>query len=324
MAIVGDIAAIRDFNRFYTRQIGLLEEGHLKSPYTLGQARLIYEIGTTRAVSASDLSRRLGMDAGLVSRMLKGLEAEGLVARSASRADRRRSELSLTEMGRTAFSALDDASSQAVSAWLAPLPDHRKTALLAAMQEIRRQIEGPDANAPFVLRDPKVGDLAFVAHRQAVLYAREHGFDWTYEALVCEIVASFTRSFDRTCERCWIAERDGETVGSVFVVKQSETVARLRLLYVDPAARGLGLGRRLVAEAVRFATECGYGKMTLWTNDILLSARRLYEAAGFVLVEQEKHRSFGRDLVGQTWDLALPSGPKQHRAMPERRGGAPV
>ncbi|UIJ73550.1 helix-turn-helix domain-containing GNAT family N-acetyltransferase [Aurantimonas sp. HBX-1] len=303
MALSDEIAAVRDFNRFYTRQIGLLEEGLLKTPYTLGQARLIYEIATRTSAAAIDLARSLDMDQGLLSRMLKALEGQGLVVRSPSSHDQRRSVLGLTDKGAEVFAELDAASAEAVAAWLAPLAQEDRQRLVAAMKELRRLIEGR-RTAP-VLRDPAVGDLAWVTHRQAVLYASEYGFDWTYEALVARIVSDFASHFDAQRERCWIAEQDGAIVGSVFVVRQSDSVAKLRLLYVEPSARGQGLGANLVGRAVGFAADAGYSDITLWTNSVLVAARRLYEAAGFSLVGEEPHHSFGCDLVGQTWNKRL-------------------
>ena len=297
------IAVIRAFNRFYTRQIGLLEDRLLHSPFTLVQARLIYEVATREGVSASDLAADLGMDPGLLSRMLKALVADGILSRLVSDTDQRRAELHLTEAGRAAFARLDAASAQSIGAWLSALSDDESRQLVAAMTQVRRLIERrPSAT---VLREPAVGDLSLVTHRQAVLYAGEYGFDASYEALVARIVSDFVRDFVPGRERCWIAERDGSIAGSVFVVRQSDTVAKLRLLYVEPAARGEGLGRRLVDEAVGFATAAGYQTMTLWTNSILVAARRLYEAAGFTLVAEEPHHSFGRDLVGQTFEKQL-------------------
>jgi DNA-binding MarR family transcriptional regulator/GNAT superfamily N-acetyltransferase len=297
------IAVIRAFNRSYTRQIGLLEDRLLHSPFTLVQARLIFEVATREGVSASDLAADLGMDPGLLSRMLKALVAEGILARLVSDTDQRRAELHLTEAGRAAFARLDAASAQSIGTWLSDLSDDESCLLVAAMRQVRRLIERrPSAT---VLREPAVGDLSLVTHRQAVLYAGEYGFDASYEALVARIVSDFVRDFVPGRERCWIAERDGSIAGSVFVVRQSETVAKLRLLYVEPTARGEGLGGRLVDEAVGFATAAGYRTMTLWTNSILTAARRLYEAAGFTLVAEEPHHSFGRDLVGQTFEKQL-------------------
>ncbi|BDA85044.1 GNAT family N-acetyltransferase [Aureimonas sp. SA4125] len=307
MASNEHIAVIRAFNRFYTRQIGLLEDRLLHSPFTLVQARLIYEIATRRGLAASDLAADLGMDPGLLSRMLKTLVADGIVARLVSDTDQRRAELRLTETGSAAFDHLDAASAQAIGAWLSTRSDEECSRMVAAMTEIRRLVEHQPAAV--VLCEPAVGDLALVTHRQALLYAEEYGFDARYEALVARIVSDFVQSFVPGRERCWIADRAGTLAGSVFVVCQSETVAKLRLLYVEPAARGEGLGARLVDEAVCFAAACGYKTMTLWTNSVLVSARRLYEAAGFSLVAEEPHHSFGQDLIGQTWEKSLVATP---------------
>lgn len=303
MELSDEIATVRDFNRFYTRQIGLLEEGLLKTPYTLGQARLIYEIATRESAAAIDLARSLDMDQGLLSRMLKVLEGNQIVVRAPSDQDQRRAVLGLTDKGAAVFADLDAASAESVATWLAPLAQEDRERLVIAMAELRRLIEGR-RTAP-VLRDPAVGDLAWVTHRQAVLYAREHGFDWTYEALVARIVSDFASHFDAVRERCWIAEQDGVIVGSVFVVRQSDSVAKLRLLYVEPGARGQGLGAKLVVRAIGFAADAGYREITLWTNSVLHAARHIYEVAGFSLIAEEPHRSFGRDLVGQTWIKSL-------------------
>jgi DNA-binding MarR family transcriptional regulator/N-acetylglutamate synthase-like GNAT family acetyltransferase len=303
MPLSEDIAAVRDFNRFYTRQIGLLDEGLLSTPFSLGQARLIYEIATRESPAAVDVARFLGMDQGLLSRILTGLEAQGIVTRAPSDRDQRRAVLRLTQQGSEVFARLDAASADAVAAWLAPLPPADRQRLVAAMRELRRLLTA--RRTPPVLRPPAVGDLAWVTHRQAVLYASEYGFDWTYEALVARIVSDFITRFEADRERCWIAEQDGAIVGSVFVVSQSESVAKLRLLYVEPSARGQGLGADLVAQAVSFAATAGYSDITLWTNSVLVAARRLYETAGFILVGEEPHHSFGCDLVGQTWNKRL-------------------
>ena len=300
------IAAVRRFNRFYTRHLGALNHGFLRSPFSLTEARVLYEIAHRDRPTATEIARDLGLDAGYVSRILKAFRARTLIDSEASEADGRRNLLALTAQGGRAFAALDKASRDDVDALLAGLPAPEQTRLLGAMATIEDLLDDrPAEAAPYLLRPHQPGDMGWVVHRQAVLYTQEYGWDGTFEALVAEIAAQFLRDFDPARERCWIAERDGEIVGSVFVVRRSDEVAKLRLLYVEPKARGLGIGRRLVAECIRFAKAAGYRKMTLWTNDVLTAARHLYEAAGFRLVEEERHRSFGKDLVGQTWDLDL-------------------
>ena len=301
-----DIAALRRFTRFYTRQTELLNDGLLRSPFSLAEARVLYEISTRDGARASDVGRDLGLDAGYLSRILSTLDGKGLIERNRSDADRRAWALRLTPAGREAFGPLDVASNKQAAMLLRPLSPGRREALVAAMREIEAALGAkPEADAAWMLRPPRVGDMGWIVHRQGVLYHREYGWDATFEALVAEIAAAFVRSFDPAREGCWIAERQDKILGSVFLVRQSDDVAKLRLLYVEPEARGLGVGRRLVAECIRFAREAGYRALTLWTNDILVSARRIYEAAGFRLVAEERHHSFGHDLVGQNWDLAL-------------------
>ncbi len=300
------ITAVRSFNRFYTRQIGLLREGLLKSDFSLTEARVLYELANRDCLTASDLTRELGLDAGYLSRLLKKFETRRLLTRAPSTLDGRQTVLSLTVAGRAAFAPLNRASEEEVAELLARLSVEDRERAVKAMQAVQRLLgAGPEPKSSYVLRPLKVGDIGWITHRQGVLYAQEYGFDGTYEALVAEILSTFVRDFDAEWENAWIAERDGEVVGSVFIVRKSETVAKLRLLYVDPSARGLGIGRRLVEECIAFARSKGYKTMTLWTNDILLAARHIYQTAGFKLVEEDRHHSFGQDLVGQTWELEL-------------------
>jgi DNA-binding MarR family transcriptional regulator/GNAT superfamily N-acetyltransferase len=301
------IARIRRFNRFYTRQVGALDEGHLHSPFSLAEARLIYEIANTESPTAAALGRELRMDAGYLSRLLRGLERQGLLQRSRSADDRRRSILRLTAKGRATFAELDARARQQVAAFLSPLTDAEQRRLVDSMRTIDSLLGARTDQSSYRLRPPRVGEIGWIVHRQAVLYAEEYGWNQEYEALISRIAGEFLERFDPERERCWIAERDGEIVGSVFVVQhpEREGVAKLRLLYVEPSARGLGIGRQLVAECTRFAREVGYHTLTLWTNSVLISARRIYEAEGYHLVREEQHHSFGKDLVGQTWDLAL-------------------
>ncbi|WP_207481227.1 bifunctional helix-turn-helix transcriptional regulator/GNAT family N-acetyltransferase [Arenibaculum pallidiluteum] len=300
------IAAVRRFSRFYTRQIGLLDEGLLKSEFSLTECRVLYELAHRAGPSAAELGRDLGLDAGYLSRILRKFEARGLVTRAPSEADGRQSVLALTEAGGEAFAPLDRASHDEVAVMLGGLGPEQRALLVRSMAAIERLLgQGGEPRVPYVLRPLQVGDIGWITHRQGLLYAREYGWDGTYEALVAEIASGFVKNFDPRHESSWIAEREGEVVGSVFLVRQSEEVARLRLLYVEPEARGLGIGRRLVEECIRFARAKGYRTLTLWTNDVLVAARRIYETAGFVLTKEERHHSFGKDLVGQHWDLAL-------------------
>ena len=300
------IAAVRRFNRFYTRRIGVLREGLLESPFSLAEARVLYELAQRERATASELMRDLGLDAGYLSRILASFRKRGLIQRQASTADGRRILLQLTPDGRKAFAPLDSRARRDVGAMLEPLPDGERNRLVAAMQTIERLLEGADVRAaPYLLRPHRPGDIGWIVHRHGVLYAQEYGWDERFEALVAGIAARFVENYDAAGERCWIAERDGENVGCVFLVRQSRTVAKLRLLLVEPAARGHGIGARLVDECVRFARQARYRKIMLWTNDVLHAARHLYEKAGFQLVGKERHHSFGHALVGQTWELKL-------------------
>jgi DNA-binding MarR family transcriptional regulator/GNAT superfamily N-acetyltransferase len=302
------IEAVRRFNRFYTRQIGALQEGLLNSPFSLTEARVIYELAQTDGASATELGEKLGLDAGYLSRILRRFQAQGLVDRAPSPTDGRRSRISLTERGRGEFAGLNDGSRAQVGAMLGGLSPEDAKRLVGAMATVERMLgDDPEPRVPYILRPHQPGDMGWVVHRHGVLYAREHGWDETFEALVAEIAAKFIQQLDPRRDRCWIAEREGEIVGSVFLVKHTDQVAKLRLLLVEPSARGLGIGHRLVAECIRFARQAGYGRITLWTNSVLHAARKIYEQAGFTLVHEEPHHSFGHDLVGQTWDLDLSS-----------------
>lgn len=301
----GETGAIRRFNRFYTRQIGLLEEGFLNSDFSLTEGRVLYELAHRDGVTATELCRDLGLDAGYLSRILKKFTARGIVDKSPSRQDARQTKLALTRTGAEAFQPLNRTSEAQVTAMIEGLSPEERRRLVGAMATVERLLGGRKQDAELVIRPHRVGDIGLITHRQGLLYANEYGWDETYEALVAEILAAFVTNHDPERERAWIAERDGEIVGSVFLVKKSDAVAKLRLLYVEPSARGLGLGAKLVGECIAFAREKGYRTLTLWTNDILASARRIYEAAGFRLTAEEKHHSFGKDLTGQTWDLDL-------------------
>jgi len=300
------VDAVRSFNRFYTKQIGVLREGLLGSAYSLTEVRVLYELAHRSQPTASELVKELGLDAGYLSRILRNFERRGLVAKARSRADGRQSLLWLTARGSKAFAPLNARSHDEVAAMLARLSATEQGRLIDAMRTIQALLGGrAEPKVPYVLRSHRPGDMGWIIHRHGALYAQEYGWDETFEALVAEIAATFIRSFDPKRERCWIAEREGEIVGSVFLVQKSKTVGQLRLMYVEPNARGLGIGSRLVEECLRFARQVGYRKVVLWTNSVLLAARHIYEKVGFRLIHSEPHRSFGRDLVGETWELTL-------------------
>ena len=300
------IGVVRQFNRFFTRQIGVLREGLLHSPYTLTEARILFELGHRDHLTASDLCRELGLDPGYLSRILARLEQQGLLEKVRPDNDGRQRLLRLTPQGSDAFALLDQRSRDEVSEMLNDLSDEEQQRLLKAMQTIEIVLtKGLKYSDPFFLRSHEPGDMGWVIHRHGVLYAQEYGWDEHFEALVAQIVADFINNYKPERERCWIAEMDGEIIGSVFVVQSSETVAKLRLLLVEPKARGLGLGTRLVEECIRFARRSGYRKLMLWTNSILVEARHIYEKTGFKLVAEEAHHSFGHDLIGETWELIL-------------------
>jgi DNA-binding MarR family transcriptional regulator/GNAT superfamily N-acetyltransferase len=297
---------VRHFNRFWTRQIGVLGEGYLESPFSLTEVRVLYELAHREVTTASELGEELGLDAGYLSRILRGFEKHGLIHKRPSEADGRRRLLRLTERGRESFGPLDARSRSEIGAMLGGMSVAGQERLVGAMRTIEGLLSArPEPVVTYLLRPHRSGDMGWVVHRHGVLYAREYGWDERFEALVAEIVAKFIQQYDPRRERCWIAERDGEIVGCVFLVRESEEIAKLRLLLVEPEARGLGIGSRLVEECIRFARQTGYLNITLWTNDVLTSARRIYEAMGFRLVHQEPHHSFGHDLVGQTWELML-------------------
>jgi DNA-binding MarR family transcriptional regulator/GNAT superfamily N-acetyltransferase len=300
------VEAVRRFNRFYTKQIGVLQEGLLESPFSLSEARVIYELAHHEQTTATELGEDLGLDAGYLSRMLSDFHKDGLIEKQPSEADGRRNLLSMTEHGVEAFRVLNAASRSDVGTMLSELSEEEQAQLVEAMHAIEGLLGAQaECGVPYLLRPHQPGDMGWVVHRHGVLYAREYGWDERFEALVAEIVAGFIQNYDPKRERCWLAEKDGEIVGSVFLVSKSKTVAKLRLLLVEPKARGLGIGKRLVEECVRFARLVGYRKITLWTNDVLDAARHIYEKTGFCLVHEEPHHSFGHDLVGQTWELKL-------------------
>jgi DNA-binding MarR family transcriptional regulator/GNAT superfamily N-acetyltransferase len=301
--------AVRQFNRFYTRQIGVLQEGLLKSPYSLTEVRVLYEIANRQQSAASQLCAELSLDPGYLSRTLQKFQKLGLISREPSPTDGRQTLLSLTAVGKKAFAVLNARSSDEVRGMLEKLSASQRMSLTKAMSTIEALLSPANhAQPPYLLRQHQSGDLGWVVYRHGVLYSQEYGYDERFEALVAGIVAEFIKNYDPKRERCWIAERDGENIGAVFLVKKSDMVAKLRLLLVEPSARGMGVGKRLVAECVRFAHQAGYKKMVLWTQSELTAARKIYEQAGFKLAKQEAHQSWGRnDLVSETWQLKIGS-----------------
>ena len=301
------VAAVRRFNRFYTRQIGVLNERLLRSRFSLTEARVLYELARREKPTAAGLSRELGVDAGYLSRIIHGFEKQKFIQRVPAEADGRQSLLSLTARGLEAFAGLNARSDEEIRTMLSGLSESEQIRMVGAMETIENLLgdRRPKHASPYLLRPHQVGDMGWVVHRHGVLYAQEYGWDERFEALVAGIVKRFIERYDPKRERCWIAERDGAPVGSVFVVQRSQNVAQLRMLLVEPQARGLGIGRRLVDECLRFARQAGYRRIMLWTNDVLVSARKIYEAAGFSLKHEAPHHSFGHDLVGQTWELKL-------------------
>ncbi len=298
--------SVRSFNRFYTKQIGLLREGFLKTPFSLTQARVLYELGKQPGIRWSELLEELGLDPGYLSRLVKSFERRKLVRRLQSKKDRRVKHLSLTASGRKEFQNLNARSEAEISEVLADMNGSQQQRLVDSMTAIRELLSGAEVGErAFELRTHRPGDIGWVIARHGELYAQEYRWDSSFEGLVAEIAGKFLLHFDGQRERCWIAERMGARLGCVFLIKQSNTMAKLRLLLVEPTARGMGVGGRLVDECIEFAGQAGYRKLTLWTNDILRAARRIYERAGFYLVKEEKHHSFGHDLVGQFWELKL-------------------
>jgi DNA-binding MarR family transcriptional regulator/N-acetylglutamate synthase-like GNAT family acetyltransferase len=300
------IATVRAFNRFYTRKLEVLDQHHLKTPFSLSEARVMFELAHRGDLSAKEIGLELGLDPGYLSRIVQKFDEDGLVSRKALPADRRQYQLSLTAKGRAAFAKLERTSQDHVGLMLAALAGEDRKRLLSAMEAIERLLGATHlALPPAILRDPRPGDMGYVVQSHGALYASEYGFDATFEALVAEIAAKFITSFDASRERCWIADIDGRPVGSVFLVRGSDEVAKLRLLLVEPSGRGHGLGQRMVAECISFARACGYRRITLWTQSVLIAARKIYRDAGFALVNSEPHRSFGQNLIGETWERDL-------------------
>lgn len=296
------VEAVRAFNRFYTQVTGFLQEGFLDSPHSLTEVRVIFELAQRDTVELAELRRTLGLDAGYLSRLLSRLEESGLLERTPSESDRRRQLLALTAAGREAFQVLDERSAQEVAALIGKLRGEQQHRLVGAMETIHTLLDRPQAEADLVvLREPEPGELGWIVHRHGALYAEEYGWDRGFEALVARIVADYMERGDREHERAWIAEQGGKPVGCVLCTRKSQAVAQLRLLLVESEARGLGIGSSLVEQCLNFARRAGYERIALWTNDVLTDARRLYERAGFELGEEERHHSFGKDLVAQTW-----------------------
>ena len=300
------IETVRRFNRFYTKKIGVLHEGLLRSPFSLTEARVIYELAHHEKTTATELCNELGLDAGYLSRILRSFKKRSLIKKQFSQTDGRQNLLSLTERGKEAFATLNTRSRNEVGAMLSDLSTENQHRLVNAMCTIEGLLGArTEHKVPYLLRPHQPGDMGWVVHRHGLLYAEEYGWDEQFEALVASIVAKFIERYNPKQERCWMAEMEGEIVGSVFLVKQSKTIAKLRLLLVEPKMRGLGLGTRLVNECIRFARQMGYRKIVLWTNSVLHAARHIYEKTGFRLVRQEPHHSFGHNLIGQTWELEL-------------------
>jgi DNA-binding MarR family transcriptional regulator/GNAT superfamily N-acetyltransferase len=304
------IAAVRRFNRFYTRQLGVLRKTYLDSPYSLGEMRLLYEIAHRDRATATDIGRVLDLDAGYLSRSLRNFELGGLIARKTSPTDARQNHLALTGRGRRFFAPLERRSQQQVGEMLGKLSGAEQVRLIAAMATIesvigQRQDDWSAAERDCLLRPPKAGDFGWIVKRHAELYAEEYGWVEPFEGLCAQIVADYVNHYDRKRERCWIAEMSGENVGSIMLVKDAAKVARIRMLLVDPKARGRGLGAQLTDQSIRFARRAGYKKITLWTHRVLTAARHIYEKAGFKLMRSERHRSWGRPVVSEHWDLQL-------------------
>jgi DNA-binding MarR family transcriptional regulator/GNAT superfamily N-acetyltransferase len=298
------VAAIRRFSRFFTGAVGVLHEHLYDSRFSLTEARVLYELAQRPGLTATDIGQELGLDSGYLSRVLRQFTTDGLLRRDRSQSDGRQTMLTLTEAGRAAFAPLETASAQEIRALLAPLPDPAQAALVGAMGQIETLL-GNAATRPWLMRQPRPGDIGWVVSRHGALYAEEYQFDARFEALVAKVAGAFLEANDPSCERCWIAERDGVNVGSIFLVRADAETAKLRLLLVEPSARGAGIGRRLVAECVGFARQVGYQRVVLWTNDILTAARHLYVEAGFKLVKRVPHRDFGPEMVGEDWELVL-------------------
>ena len=299
------VAAVRAFNRLYTRKLGVLDQQLFESPYSLTEARVLYELADRPGRSAKEIGTDLGLDTGYLSRIVHGFTEKGLISRKASPTDRRQYQLSLTAKGRLAMGRLNRGSHDHVQAMLTALGPQADR-LVQAMATIEHLLGETDHTKPAAtLRSPRPGDMGWVVQSHGAIYAADYGFDSSFEGLVADIVANFIASFDASRERCWIADLNGAPVGSLFLVRASDDVAKLRLMLIDPSGRGQGLGGRMVAEAIGFARQCGYRKITLWTQSNLGAARKVYQQAGFALIASEPHRSFGQNLIGETWELVV-------------------
>ncbi|MGJ4895783.1 bifunctional helix-turn-helix transcriptional regulator/GNAT family N-acetyltransferase [Bradyrhizobium sp. SZCCHNS3052] len=302
----GQVAAIRAFNRFYTRKLGALDQHLLDSPFSLAEARVLYELAQYDAISAKEIGLSLGLDAGYLSRIVQSFDEQGLITRTPLPTDRRQQQLGLTARGRQAYAKLDRSSQKEIAAMLAPLAPSVRDRLVGAMTTIETALEPQQpGRSPVLLRSHRPGDIGWVVSRHGAVYAEEYGWDVSFEALVAEIGAQFIRSYDPAREHCWIAELAGEPVGSIFLVKGSDEVAKLRLLLVEKKARGLGVGRALTEQCIRFAREKNYRMIELWTQSILTAARDIYARAGFRKIAEEPHAMFGVPLTGETWRLEL-------------------
>ncbi|WP_238457948.1 bifunctional helix-turn-helix transcriptional regulator/GNAT family N-acetyltransferase [Alkalihalobacterium alkalinitrilicum] len=302
------INAVRHFNRFMTKQIGALRESLLHSPYSLTESRIIFEIANNNNLTASNLIHDLGLDAGYVSRILARFEEKGIIQKERSTRDARQLILKLTLEGVKAFSQLNERSNNEIAELIGELSESEQQQLINALKTVEGLLikkKSLKFSGPYFLRQHEPGDMGWVVHKHGILYSQEYGWDVNFESLVSQIVADFIDNYNPKRERCWIAEMNGEIVGSIFVVEGSEDTAKLRLLIVDPKARGLGLGSQLVEECINFSRRVGYKKLVLWTNSVLKEARHIYQKKGFTLVDEEKHHSFGKDLVGETWELSL-------------------
>jgi len=301
------VAAVRAFNRFYTKKLGVLDQHLMQSPFSLSEARVLYELAHRGTVAAKQIGAELGLDPGYLSRIVQGFEDKGLITRTPLPSDRRQHQLGLTAKGRQAFAKLDRSSDSEVAAMLEVLDAGARDRLVGAMGAITEILESSPRGRPsFLLRSHRPGDIGWVIARHGAIYAQDYGWDLSFEALVAEIGAQFIRSFDPAREHCWIAEVDGEPVGSIFLVKSTDEIAKLRLLLVEKKARGLGIGRALTEQCIRFARDSGYKGMVLWTQSCLTAARDIYRRSGFRLTEEQPNHSFGVDLVSETWELRFP------------------
>jgi len=307
MPDIAAIEAVRAFSRFYTGTIGALETGHLATPFSLGEARTIYEVAGAGRRTAAEIARAMSSDPAQVSRLVARLREQGIFQLEADAADRRQSIISLTEAGRAAFATLDSATNERVSGLLAGVDPERQAALVAALATVQSLLGDAVPAAPLLLRPHRIGELGWLVHRQGLLYHQQHGWNIEFEALIAKLYHDYEVAPATPPKSLWIAERNGAVVGSIFIMPSDGRpgTAQLRMLYVEPEARGLGIGRLLVDQAVRFSRESGYARVRLWTQSVLVPARKIYAAAGFVLKDSNPHHSFGADLVGENWELEL-------------------